>query len=257
MARLHTDCIERPLRVCFKIMGHFIGSHPWWFVIVPLIFSISLGSGFYFLKDRMSNDIEEHFTPFGGPGKMERKYIVETFPGNDSMFSSFRLSRGGNYATVIATNSRNILTTDSLQEILDLDFKIRDMAIQFDNQSFKYEDVCAKVLGACVSNDFLDAIERNTSGIDSIALTYPWFHVGVRSVPLYLTLGSVKLKPESSIVRSAKAVQLYYYLEEDEAKTDIWLQGFIKLVSNESPSFVQVRYIKPINNLNHNDGIVY
>nr|XP_020508055.1 patched domain-containing protein 3-like [Labrus bergylta] len=145
MARFHTDCIERPLRICFKLLGHFIGSHPWWFLIVPLILSTCLGSGFYFLKDRMSNNIEEQFTPVYGPAKTERRYIQETFPGNDSMFSRLRLSTDGNYATFIATSDRNILTVEFLQHILELDFKVRSMVVQFDNKSFEYVDVCAQV----------------------------------------------------------------------------------------------------------------
>ncbi|XP_029971013.1 patched domain-containing protein 3 [Salarias fasciatus] len=242
MARFHSDCIEGPLRTCFSIMGHFIGSHPWWFIIVPLSFSVSLGSGFYFLKDRTSNDLEEQFTPVGGPAKMERKYMEETFPGNGSTFSRLRLSRGGSYATVIATNSRNVLTAESLQEVLDVDVRIRGMVLQHHNQSFKYVDICAEVQGSCVQNDFLSAIEYNSSRIDSISLTYPWFHNGNRRVPVYLSLGSVEMNPGSSTVRSAKAVQLYYYLEDDGAKTDVWLRGFIDLVSNESPSLIQVSY---------------
>nr|XP_020479726.1 patched domain-containing protein 3 [Monopterus albus] len=92
MARCHTAYIERSLHMCFEMLGHFIGSHPWWFLITPLILSASLGSGFYFLVDRMSNNIEEQFTPIYGESKVERRYFQETFPGNDSMFSNLRLS---------------------------------------------------------------------------------------------------------------------------------------------------------------------
>uniref|UniRef100_A0A3B5BC82 Patched domain-containing protein 3 n=1 Tax=Stegastes partitus TaxID=144197 RepID=A0A3B5BC82_9TELE len=168
-----TDCIEKPLRICFEMMGHFIGSHPWWFLIIPLMLSAGLGSGFYLLKDKISNDIEAQFTPVDGPAKMERKYIQETFPGNDSMFSRLRLSTDGNYATVIAASDGNILTVESLQDILDIDFKIRSMVVQFDNQSFRYVDVCAKVIGSCTSNDILDMIDYNANNIDAVNLTFP------------------------------------------------------------------------------------
>lgn len=241
MARCRTDCIERALRICFEMMGHFIGSYPWWFLITPLIVSTSLGSGFYFIKDRMSNVIEEQFTPVDGPAKMERKYIEETFPRNDSAFSSLRLSTDGNYATLIATNDRNILTVESLHDILRLDSEVRNMAVQLDNQTFRYVDVCAETAGSCTSNDILDIIENNATNIDTVNLTYPWYHSDFRSIPLYLSLGSVKLKQESSVVESAKAVQLRYYLEEDnKMKTDLWLEGFIYLLSNESSPSIQV-----------------
>lgn len=235
MAVLRKDCVERPLRICFEMMGLFIGSHPWWFLIAPLIFSTCLGSGFYLLQDRMSNDIEEQFTPFDGQAKLERKYIQETFTGNDSTFSRLRLSTDGNYAILIATNDRNILTVESLQDVLDLDFQVRSMVVQFDNQSFEYVDVCAEVMGSCTSNDILDIIKTNASNIDTVNLTFPWYNSNSRSFPLYLSLGNVKLLNESTVVESAKAIQLYYYLREDnKTKTDLWLESFIKLVSNIS-----------------------
>ncbi|XP_033960716.1 patched domain-containing protein 3-like [Pseudochaenichthys georgianus] len=243
MAILRTDCVERPLRICFEMMGLFIGSHPWWFLIAPLIFSTCLGSGFYLLQDRMSNDIEEQFTPFDGQAKLERKYIQETFTGNDSTFSRLRLSTDGNYAILIATNDRNILTVESLQDVLDLDFQVRSMVVQFDNQSFEYVDVCAEVMGSCTSNDILDIIKTNASNIDTVNLTFPWYNSNSRSFPLYLSLGNVKLLNESTVVESAKAIQLYYYLREDnKTKTDLWLESFIKLVSNISSADIQVSY---------------
>ncbi|XP_040000414.1 patched domain-containing protein 3 [Xiphias gladius] len=243
MAKCRTDCIERPLRICFQMLGCFIGSHPWWFLITPLILSAGLGSGFYFLVDRMSNNIEEQFTPVDGQAKLERKYIQETFPGNESMFSNLRLSTSGNYATLIATSDKNILTVDSLQDILYWDFKIRSMVVQFDNQSFEYVDVCAGVMGSCTSNDILDIIKCNASNIHAVNLTFPWYHSDVRSIPLYLSLGSVKLDKDSSVVESAEAIQLHYYLREDtKAKTDLWLKSFLDLVSNESSTSLQVSY---------------
>ncbi|XP_054452688.1 patched domain-containing protein 3 [Anoplopoma fimbria] len=243
MARFRTDCIERPLCICFKMMGHFIGSHPWWFLITPLILSASLGSGFYLLEDRMSNDIEEQFTPVDGEAKLERKYIQETFPRNDSMFSRLRLSTDGNYATLIATSDGNILTVESLQHILDLDFKVRSMVVYFDNQSFEYADVCAELMGSCTSNDILDIIKYSANNIDTVNLTYPWFYSDFKSIPLYLSLGSVKAYEESSVVEKAKAIQVHYYLREDnKTKTDLWLESFINLVSNKSSTSIQVSY---------------
>ncbi len=242
MSRFHMDCIDKPLRICFAVMGHFIGSHPWWFLIIPLIISTSLGSGFYLLKDRMSNNIEEQFTPVDGKAKTERQYFQETFPGNDSMFSRLRLSTDGNFAALIATSDRNILSVESLRDILDLDFKVRRMVVHLDNQSFEYGDVCAQVTGSCTSNDILDIIEYNASNVNDVNLTFPWYYSDFRSFSLYLSLGGVTLYKESSVVESAKAIQLHYFLREDnKRKTDLWLENFIHLLSNVSSASIQVR----------------
>ncbi|XP_077412447.1 patched domain-containing protein 3 [Vanacampus margaritifer] len=237
MATCHTDCMERPLRICFGMMGAFIGSHPCWFLIAPLVVSAGFGSGFYFLAERLSNNIEEQFTPVDGQAKLDRKYIQETFPGNDSIFSPLRLSTNGHYASVIATSDSNILAVEALQDILDLDFRIRRIAVHFDNHSFEYMDVCAKVRGSCNSNSILEIIRYNASNIDNVNLTYPWHHTGLSDVPLHPSLGGVRLKGQSSLVESANAIQLRYYLQEDDKrKIDMWLEAFINLLSNEPSS---------------------
>ncbi|XP_035025376.1 patched domain-containing protein 3 [Hippoglossus stenolepis] len=243
MAKCHTDCIEKPLVICFQRLGYFIGSHPLWFLIIPLILAAGLGSGFYFLDDRLSNDLEKQFTPSDGQAKTERKYVQETFPGNDSMFSSLRLSTDGNFATFIATNDRNILTVESLQEILQLDSKIRSMVVEFDGQSIAFKNVCAVLMGSCISNDILDVIDYNATHIEAVNLTYPWYFLGFQNIPLYRSLGSVKLYEGTSRVENAQAIQLYYYLrEEDKSKTDLWLKSFINLVANEPTTSIRVSY---------------
>lgn len=236
MARLRPDCLERRLRVCFEMMGHLVGSHPWWFLVVPLLLSAGLGFGFYFLQDRIANDIEEQFTPVDGQAKEERRYIQETFPGNESVFSRLRLSSGGNYATLVATSQGDVLTTKVLQDIAELDSEVRSMVVRHGNQSFQYKDVCAGVMGSCTPN-ILDIV-----GGDRANLTFPWFHSENGSVPLHGSLGGVKLRANSSVVQSCRAIQLFYYLRQDDrTKTDLWLKSFLRLVSNASSASVQVR----------------
>lgn len=236
------DCIEKPLQNFFEKMGKSVGSNPWWFLITPLIVSAALGSGFYFIQDRISNNIEEEFTPFNGPAKTERKYFSEMFPEDDSMFSSLRQTTDGNYATLIVTNETNILTVEMLQEILILDSKIKNMLVEFDKQSFKYEGICAKVIEKCTSNTILDIIQYDAKNIETVTLTFPWYHTGNTSLPLYTSLGGVPTQRDTSVVKSAKAIQLYYYLKEgNKTKNDLWLESFISLVSNSSSPSLQVR----------------
>ncbi|XP_003975914.2 patched domain-containing protein 3 [Takifugu rubripes] len=238
MVRLGSDCLEKRLRLCFEVMGHLVGSHPWWFLVAPLLLSTGLGSGFYFLEDRLANDIEEQFTPVDGQAKEERRYIRETFPGNESLFSRLRLSTSGTYGTLIATSEGGVLTAEALQNIAELDSEVRSMVVHHGNQSFAYEDLCAGALGSCAPNDILDVTVGNR-----VNLTFPWFHSENGSFPLHGSLGGVELCRNRSAVLSSRAIQLFYYLRQDEgAKTDLWLQGFLHLVSNASTASLQVSY---------------
>lgn len=102
----------------------------------------------------MANDIEEQFTPVGGQAKEERRYIRETFPGNESMFSRLRLSTGGTYATLVATSEADVLTAEALHNIAELDSEVSSMVDHHGNQSFAYEDLCAGAQGSCRYDPF-------------------------------------------------------------------------------------------------------
>uniref|UniRef100_A0A8C6TFC8 Patched domain-containing protein 3 n=1 Tax=Neogobius melanostomus TaxID=47308 RepID=A0A8C6TFC8_9GOBI len=222
MGRSHTDCIGRHLRTAFKYLGYFIGSNPWWFFFTPLLLSAGFSSGFYFLKAQMSNNIGEQFTPVNGPAKMERNTY-------------------GTYATLIAASHGNILSVESLQKVMELDFQIKNMKVHLGNTTFEYADVCAVVNGRCSSNSVLEVISYNAHNIDSINLTFPWHYSESGGIPLFTNLGNVKLKNNSSVVEGAEAIQLFYYLETNKLKADIWLEGFILLLSNH-PIVFQVSY---------------
>ena len=245
MAKCRTNCIEKPVCICLEILGLFIGSHPWWFVTAPLIISAALGSGFYFLEDYKSSDIEEQFTPMDGPAKAERHYVQETFPQREGMFSSLRLSTDGVYAVWMASNHTNVWTEENMREVLELDGRVRNMAVPWEEpgEHFQYSDVCATVDGNCASNGILEILGNDPGNVDRINLTFPTFSSEAGELNLCQSLGSVKLD-ENSVVRSAEAVQLYYYLREDnKTKTNLWLEKFLALLSNESTTSIQVRYL--------------
>lgn len=122
-----------------------------------------------------------------------------------------------------------------------LDSKIKNMLVEFDKESFKYKGICAKVMKNCISNIILDIIQYNAENIKAVTLTFPWYHNGNTNLPLYTSLGGVT-QGDTSVVESAKAIQLYYYLKEgNKTKNDLWLESFISLVSNSSSPSLQVR----------------
>uniref|UniRef100_A0A3P9A7K8 Patched domain-containing protein 3 n=1 Tax=Esox lucius TaxID=8010 RepID=A0A3P9A7K8_ESOLU len=254
MAKCHTDCIELPLRMCFREIGRFIGTHPWWFFIVPIVASIALGSGFYFLKERTLNDIEKGFTPLDGPAKKERTLVEEHFRPNESMFSTLRLTSDGTFACFVATSDSNILTVAALQEILVLDSKVRNLTVKFQGEQLKYVNICATVSGGCSSDAILDIIGYNASNIDVINLTFPIHPSKAGRVSLTATLGGVIIN-NNSVVQYAKAIRVFYYLqelnqtseelnptseelnqisEELKQKSDTWLKEFVSYSTSKS-----------------------
>ncbi|XP_036376039.1 patched domain-containing protein 3-like [Megalops cyprinoides] len=227
MACCHTDCIEKPLSKLFKKFGRLVGSHPCWFLIVPMLVSAALGSGFYFLKDREANDIEEQFTPLNGLAKQERQFVKENFPYDESTFSIQRLYTEGTYASLIAVskNGGNILTKAAFEEIIYLDEKIRNISVS----AKSFANICAQANDVCVSNAILQIIDNNATKISEINITFP------RHGDYFLgsTVGGVKVNRDD-IVEQARAIRLFYYLREDEEdrqNVDLWLNEFLNVSS--------------------------
>ncbi|XP_067285708.1 patched domain-containing protein 3-like [Pseudorasbora parva] len=244
MAKCKTDCIERPLSLAFEKFGHVVGKYPYVFLLLALCVAAGLGAGFIFLHEREANDIEDQFTPTNGPAKLERAFVVENFPQSEE-FSQLRLSSEGTYASLIITDQHggNILTEAAFNEIIELDRRVKSMTT-----GNTFENLCAKTKGECVSNAILDIINYNATEIGSLNITYPMN----KDTFLGTTIGGVKLKPDSSEMTSAKAVRLFYFLDEKKTNgSSDWLDGFLKLLSNYTEQkTVHVSYFTSISRQN-------
>ncbi|XP_051743077.1 patched domain-containing protein 3 isoform X2 [Ctenopharyngodon idella] len=244
MAKCKTDCIERPLSLAFEKFGCAVGRHPYVFLLLAICVAASLGSGFIFLQEREANDIEDQFTPVNGPAKLERAIVVENFPQSEE-FSQLRLASEGTYASLIITGlqGENILNEAAFNNIIELDRQVK--SIKTGNN---FENLCAKTKGNCISNAILDIINYNATEIVSSSIKYPINNYTF----LGTTIGGVELKPDSSEMNSAKAVRLFYFLDEKKTNgSSDWLDGFLKLLSNYTEQkTVHVSYFTSISRQN-------
>lgn len=243
---IKVDFIEQPVRFCFGIIGKFIGKHPWYFIIIPLILSGIMGAGFYFFEERSSDDIEKEFTPLNGQGKSDRQYIQDTFPENLSLFSNLRLSTEGIYATVILTHATDILSTEAFEQVLRIDNSIRGMTAKNGEETFNYSDICARVNHECFSNILLDMVDYNATNIRSLKLEYPVHHFEDVSTHMGYHLGGVKVDDNDTVL-SAEAIQLFFYLQEDNNKSDLWLTTFMNLQFESEKTQVGISISQVIN----------
>ncbi|XP_066508101.1 patched domain-containing protein 3-like [Hoplias malabaricus] len=238
-----TDCLEKLLRLCLEKVGKFIGVHPWWFVVVPLALAGSLGWGFCFLEDRKSNDIVQQFTPIDGRAKTEKQFYKTFFPHNKEAFSSLRLNTDGVYGSLIFTSQTNALSVAALEEILWIDARVTGITIGHGKDIFSYKDICAKVSWRCHLNVLLEILDYNANNISVVNLTFPIYqHFRMGRVSLEHLLGQVEVD-STEVIQSAKAVRLFYYLQEDnDTLVDAWLNEFVHLLSNVTTSVTEVSY---------------
>lgn len=226
-----TDCIARPLSGLFEKLGSLVGSYPFYFFIVPVLLSVGLSGGFFFLKDREDNDLERQFTPSKGPSKAARAFVRENFPQNYSMFSEERLYEKGNFASVIiTTNKFSVLAYPAFEDIVNLNNNIVNISVEDGRLGFN--DLCAKTNGQCVPNIIEEISSSNES--NRVSITYPIYEHRSRSVCLGSVLGGVVTYANSSVI-SAQAVKLFYYLKDQESTIEasqLWLRAFKALMSD-------------------------
>ncbi|KAM4027413.1 patched domain-containing protein 3-like [Anomaloglossus baeobatrachus] len=262
MARCHTDCIQKPLSRAFSWLGKLVGRYPWWFLLIPFALSAGLGAGFYFLPQRQANDIEEQFTPIGGPAKSERQFVRTHFPTNDSgEFSPQRLYTEGLFVSLIAVStSDNVINVKTFEELMKLDEMVQNFAMTHfnTNETLTFQQLCAEIRGkACMTaNPLLSQVQGNVSLIETINITYPMFQ---DQIFLGTYLGGVTVNSDN-VVQNAKAIKLTYYLREDiesdKEKSLQWINQFIKFYTKNSLQLAEIKvsYFTAISRQQEFDG---
>ncbi|CAH1799201.1 unnamed protein product [Owenia fusiformis] len=237
---MKTDCIEKPLTGLFYKLGKLVARCPWPFIIIPVIISGGCGVGLMRLKNVV--DVEYLYTPDDGPAKQERAIMRRHFPMDWS--TNFQATRshtldGYARAIFIPKNSKtNALSEDILNEIIEIDAKIRKLNAKDDK---KYDYYCARSNG-CYSNNILEILNYTANTINHISLTFPTFDQRF----LGTELGGVTLK-EGEVVESVKAIRLQYYVKYENATnredSDVWLEAFKKFMLSIDTNDVNVHFL--------------
>lgn len=87
-------CLDDFLNRSFYRLGYYVGRHPGYFLIVPVLLSFLCITGYQ--KIQYNIDPEYLFSPVDGPGKYERAVAEEFFPVNyTNRFNVARITRAG------------------------------------------------------------------------------------------------------------------------------------------------------------------
>lgn len=235
MLSCRTDCIEKPFSRFFGKLGHVVGSSPEWFFIIPLLMSLAFGGGLFFLAELEDNDIENQFTPIDGSSKEARRFVMENFPNNDSMFSSQRLHTEGKYAIMILSteNGGNILTKSAFEEVIRINNKVTSLSVKVGQRYLDFKDLCATVDGQCVSNAIIEISENNADKIGKINITFPMYTF--RNKPIFLGSELGGVETSGNTIQNAQAIRLFYFLKNVSGSND-WLKEFHEVLYAETSS---------------------
>uniref|UniRef100_G3U0D4 Patched domain-containing protein 3 n=1 Tax=Loxodonta africana TaxID=9785 RepID=G3U0D4_LOXAF len=241
--RCHTDCLEAPLNLAFQRLGWAVGSHPWLFLLGPLVLTALLGTGFVHLPKDKEENLEEQYSPVGSPAKKERFFVQRHFTTNDSLrFSATRKSTEVNFASVLAfSHTPSLLEPDIFSEVSKLDHAVQALfVVQGRRGPASTTRKCAprSGAGACHPNPLLAAWQRKKD-LNLKNITFPRLQSQPAGHLPDAPRGGIILgerKGKNQILVQAKALRLQYYLQtelaEDNEKSKKWLIHFLNQFSD-------------------------
>lgn len=231
-------CIDTALSVAFQKLGYVVGKYPGYFILVPFFIACILATGLQRL--RYEDDPEYLFSPTDGRSKLERSIVDDYFPINyTSNFNAGRITHKGRFGRLIITarDGGSILRRSVWDDITALDSAIKNLTISWDDNVYKYEDICARQEFKCWNNDILDF----NSKISEIAekkyfLKYPiWINTETYKAyffPAYL--GGVQVD-DNGLIEEARGINLMYFMDttikNGDVRGQLWEQKFLNFAA--------------------------
>ncbi|XP_077994721.1 patched domain-containing protein 3-like [Glandiceps talaboti] len=247
VSHVNFDCIEKRLSRLLKVYGNIVGTHYVPFIVLPIVISVGLAfGGLFFVQN---TDTEYLFSPDNGPARKHRAQIEEHFSVNfDGDFTVARQTQVGRYARILvsAVDDGNILRENVLNDIVDLDERVKNMIVTKEGDDYKYDDLCGKWRETCSDpNTVLTLLQYNASNVNNLQLSYPVTAVQGMEYFIGGSLGGVEYLNNTDIIKSAKAMSLLYSLRSDELDdvSGKWEDKFVDLALKYESDTIEISFI--------------
>ena len=232
------NVVDEFLKRAFFRFGKFIGDHPGYFLIVPLLVTALCASGFQRIQHVA--DPEFLFSPDSGEAKMERAVLEQHFPTNFSQYDPTRSSRPGRFARLLITSSDggSLLRTEVWREIAFLDQIVQNVSITWEDVNYSYEQLCARNSNdQCWPNEILEiGAFMNSIETGELNLTVPiWFSPDTFKAytTFPIVMGGIQVS-EINTIEKVSAVSLAYFLNSEEEwmkeRGLLWEDAFLRTV---------------------------
>ncbi|XP_023213387.1 patched domain-containing protein 3-like [Centruroides sculpturatus] len=222
------DCVRKVLCRIFKKLGKTVGRHPYYFILLPIILSITLSMFITTLTP--SKTFKDIITPDKGKLYTIKKSIENTFSYNSSQFSEqIRMIDLPNALVlyVMKKDGGNMFDKNILSEVKLIDEITKNITVESEGKLIKYADVCTLMHKKCYDNPIIEVISE--VGINSILqkrkkLKYP-VDIDLLSFKFkayFINLGGVTVD-NHNFVEKVSAVQLLYLTDDkNEVKNKLF-----------------------------------
>ncbi|XP_038852774.1 patched domain-containing protein 1 [Salvelinus namaycush] len=241
--------LQAGLRSSFQALGRFVASHPVFFASAPVLVSVLLGASFS--RYRVEGNVESLLVPKHSLAKIEGNLVDSLFPVNRSKHTLYSdLQTPGRYGRVIVTSRRgSILDPLHTDLVLKLHRAVVQLQVPVLGFNYSFSHLCLlDDKNTCIIDDIIRSLEDSQSARfanrSSLPLRYPITRLADgRMAYIGHQLGGVQawgagpavqgpggVSGRGQGVRSARALQLTYYLQARGALTDRvasqWEQAF-------------------------------
>ena len=204
--------VDRVLTKWFKKLGHTVGEHPSYFIIIPVFLTLLAATGSQ--RIYYEDDPEYLFSPVTGRAKEERAIVQEFFPDNFTQFNPSRMTDLGKFVRLLITaaDGGTLIRPDVFDEIVRLDALVSNVSISNGERNWTLDDLCARWEGECLGNHIVKLapyVRAATAG--NITLKYPlWFSDNYEMFVFPASLGSPVVNGED--IEEVPALQLLYWV---------------------------------------------
>lgn len=215
-------CLNNILEDFFYRYATYVVRYVYVFLLVPVVLTGLLCSGFYFINIQFWNDTEALFTPYNGLYKYEKATFEEHFPLKDDYPSGQSFEVKHFFYIILTGKGKNVnlLNNTLLDEIEKLNRYVLDTLTvnSYDGQyNFTYRAICLTSELLCFENPHVSLL-RHRFELEEYNnhIRYPVMRIPLDK-PFYVggLLGLVTLNDTEGRIKSVGALRLAYFTKQE------------------------------------------
>ncbi|PAV58443.1 hypothetical protein WR25_12379 [Diploscapter pachys] len=268
--------LDKPLEKLFAwYTRHLLVDYYLLFIISPVLLTIALGGGFYWITELTLLDAKKLYTPISAPSWQEEEVFSQLWPVKEYEFLPERTFQWNRYFYLVVHGNLdqngtypNILEGPYLDDLSEMEeevatrvgYKMKHEWINnttdvIVNDTVTFKDVCMNWYGECYREKSVVSMLKKRKELEKrgISITYP--RINQQGTPIYIAfvIGGVDTYPNRTI-KTARAMRLCYFLKfqtriEDEMAR-AWEDAATKFVrekySNHSTLTAHIKHSRII-----------
>ena len=217
----------------FTRYGEFVGRHPVWFIVLPIVIFGGLGAGLVALDEE--KDLEKVYFPGNSRAMKDRQHVRDTFPDlSNESYNAFSQS-DTDKAVILLFKSKSGQTIFDLSTITEITTIVNDVE-SLSSSGRTYSDFCAKSSSICIVDGKIALSPAFQNAVAAGTVTYPIYN----NMDLTTSISGERLN--GGKLATATVLKISFTLAEDAGD---WKSKFVAYAEDLDPTYTEVTYGTP------------